>query len=118
MIHGIGIELIDMERFRVIMERRGQGFLERLFMPDEIAYCMLQRRPHEHLAGRFAVKMSVIKAAGRDFRLTFRDIEVKRGKSGRPEISAVKLGAGFKVAVSISHDGGVGVGQAIIEKQG
>lgn len=118
MIHGIGIEIVDMERFRAIIERRGQVFLERLFTPDEIAYSMLQRRPHEHLAGRFAVKMSVIKAAGRDLRLKFRDIEVVRGKNGRPEISAVKLGAGFKVAVSISHDGGVGVGQAVIERHG
>lgn len=118
MIHGIGIELIDIEGFRVIIERRGQGFLERLFTPDEIAYCMQQRRSHEHFAGRFAVKMSVIKAAGRQMRLKFRDIEVVRGENGRPEIHAKKLGQEFKVSVSISHDGGIGVGQAIIERQG
>lgn len=117
MIHGIGIEIVDLEKFRVIIERRGQGFLERLFTPDEIAYCVLQRRSHEHFAGRFAVKMSVIKAAGREFGLKFRDIEVVRGKNGKPEILAMKLGPEFKVAVSISHDGGLGVGQAIIERR-
>lgn len=118
LIHGIGIEIVDLERFRVIIERRGQGFLTRLFTPDEIAYCALQRRSHEHFAGRFAVKMSVIKAAGRELRLKFRDIEVVRGKNGKPEICAAKLGPEFKVAVSISHDGGLGVGQAIIERRG
>ena len=117
MIHGIGIEIVDMERFRIIIERRGQGFLERLFTPDEIAYCVLQRRSHEHFAGRFAVKLAVIKAAGRELRLKFKDVEVVRGKNGRPQICATRLGPEFNVAVSISHDGGLGVGQAIIERR-
>jgi len=118
MIHGVGIEIVDIERFRLVMERGGRRFLERLFTPAELDYCMRQRRPQEHLAGRFAAKVSVVKAAGAALRLKVRDIEVVRGAGGRPEIRVEGLGARFTVAVSISHDGGLGVGQAIIERQG
>ncbi|MBI5886709.1 MAG: holo-ACP synthase [Deltaproteobacteria bacterium] len=118
MIHGVGIEIVDIERFRLVMERGGQRFLERLFTRSELDYCMRQRRPHEHLAARFAAKVSVIKAAGAALSLRVRDIEVVRGAGNRPEVRVTGLCTGFTVAVSISHDGGLGVAQAIIEMQG
>ncbi|MBI5562128.1 MAG: holo-ACP synthase [Deltaproteobacteria bacterium] len=96
------------------MERRGSGFCERLFTPGETAYCMRQRRPHEHFAARFAAKASLVKALGRG--LAFKRIEVLRGEGGQPEIKAADLGEGFRLAVSISHDGGYSIAQVIVEK--
>jgi len=118
LIHGIGIEIVDIERFRFVMERGGQRFLERLFTPAELDYCMRQRRSHEHFAARCAAKVSVIKAAGSVRCIRFKDIEMVRCEGGRPEARVAGLGPEFSIAVTISHDGGLGVGQAIMERRG
>jgi holo-[acyl-carrier protein] synthase len=47
---GIGIDLVDIERFERVKPR----VRERLFTPAEAKYCVLQRRPALHFAARFA----------------------------------------------------------------
>lgn len=113
MIHGIGIDLVEIGRFKAAMERRGQRFLRRLFTDGELSYCMRQRNPETHLAGRFAAKVSLFKAIGRWQR--FIDVEIIRTEGGRPVVMAKGV-QGLRFSVSISHDGDLSVAETIAEE--
>ncbi|MFQ5441702.1 MAG: holo-ACP synthase [Thermodesulfobacteriota bacterium] len=115
MIYGIGIDIVDVERFRAASFRRGEGFLKRLFTENELGYCRRKRFPERHLAARFAAKVSLFKAIGRFKR--FKDVEVMRAKSGRPffRVSTEAEGA-FRYSLSISHTDKYGVAETMVEK--
>jgi holo-[acyl-carrier protein] synthase len=61
-------------------------FFERIFTPDEIAYCTRQRRPAIHFAARFAAKEALFKALGTGLVAPFswQQLEVKRDTAGQP----------------------------------
>ena len=59
-IVGVGIDLVDIDRF----ERSKPRVRERLFTRAEARYCVLQRKPALHFAARFAAKEAVLKALG------------------------------------------------------
>jgi holo-[acyl-carrier protein] synthase len=63
-IHGIGVDLVDVARFARIAARHDPGFVEGLFPADEIRWCARRRRRDEHLAARFAAREAVLKALG------------------------------------------------------
>jgi holo-[acyl-carrier protein] synthase len=114
MIHGIGIDAVDVSRFKSAMERRGQRFLDRLFTPAELDYCLKKKAPEVCLAARFAAKISFIKAMGGSFDL--RKIEIKRDADGRPSVLAMGLSKSFRVNVSITHDGDISMAETVVEK--
>lgn len=114
MLEGIGIDIVEVERFKGALRRRGERFLERLFTDRELFYSRGKRLPEVHLAARFAAKVSVKKAFGAPLR--FREVEILNEASGRPVVEAKALGKGLKVSVSITHDGGLAVAKAVIER--
>ena len=63
--------------------KRVPSFAERVFSPDERAYCNRMASPATHFALRFAAKEAVVKALGTGFAdgIGVRDIEVERAKS-------------------------------------
>ncbi len=113
MIYGVGIDAVDVERFRSALERWGDRIRKRLFTESELRYCSIKRRPEVHLAARFAGKVSLFKALGRHLR--FGDVEILNDKNGRPFIKARNL-YGLKPVITISHDGGISIAQVIIMK--
>ena len=64
MIKGIGVDIVEIERFRRAVERRGRRFLEKIFTEEEMEYCFSMKDPYPHLAGRFCVKEAVLKSLG------------------------------------------------------
>lgn len=103
-----GIDLIEVERVQAAIQRHGGRFLERVYTPTEQSDC--QGRV-ESLAARFAAKEAVAKALGCGIgAVTWREIEVRRGLSGQPELHlsgaaacrAVELGL-LVWSVSLSH---------------
>jgi holo-[acyl-carrier protein] synthase len=88
-IVGHGIDIVDVNRLRQLIDRHGERFLCRCFTPDEVAYA--RRRPQrfaEHLAARFAAKEAVMKVLGTGLRhgIGWCDIEVVRLASGQPTL--------------------------------
>src|SRR5512137_2890457 len=84
MITGLGVDIVEIERMRVALERRPR-LKERLFSAEERAYCDKRGRPEVHYALRFAAKEAVLKALGTGFTgMKFTDVEVSREMSGRP----------------------------------
>ena len=119
---GIGVDIVEIERFASSMQRSGQAFLDRLFLPAEQACCAPQREPARCFAARFAAKEAVSKALGTGIgaQLGWRDIEIRRKDSGAPFI--VLHGTGAETAkrlkvsailLSLSHSEHYAVANAI-----
>ncbi len=87
MIVGIGNDLVDLDRFRRVLERR-PGLIEKIFTPTEREYALRRSDPTERFAVRFAAKEAVLKAMGVGIGAAdWHEIEVIRDDEGRPSLS-------------------------------
>jgi len=87
-IVGLGTDLVEVPRFRLAMERRGDRLGERLFSDDERAYAYRQKDPAKSLAARFGAKEAVMKALGVGlWKFKLRDVEVVRQRGGAPRVA-------------------------------
>ncbi len=122
LIKGTGIDIIEIQRIRTLIEEKGQVALERLFTKREIEYCISKRDPYPSYAGRFAAKEAFLKALGTGLReLKWAEIEILPDESGKP-IMYLKGSAALmlneigaeKVNLSISHCREYAVAQVIL----
>lgn len=124
MIVGLGVDITEVDRIEQAIARHGRAFLERIFTPEEIAYCERHRNSAERYAGRFAAKEAAMKALGTGWRKGVRwlDVEVTRNPGGKPSIAlrgvarefADKLGVRH-ITVTITHSGNTALAQVIFE---
>jgi holo-[acyl-carrier protein] synthase len=84
-ILGLGVDLCEIARMERALARH-PTMRERVFTPEEIAYCDSKARPAESYAGRFAAREAVIKALGGYRGRRWLDISVARAPSGAPAI--------------------------------
>jgi holo-[acyl-carrier protein] synthase len=83
---GIGIDLVDIERFRRSLERT-PSMRGRLFTDAELAYVAAQVDPVPSLAVRFAAREAVMKSLGVGLgAFGFHEAWVDRSPSGRPSL--------------------------------
>jgi holo-[acyl-carrier protein] synthase len=89
MIVGVGIDLVEVPRIENAWKRFGDRFVQRILLPEEIAYCVSHRNPAPFVAARFAAKEAVSKAFGTGIGplLGWHDIEVRHKESGAPYIA-------------------------------
>ena len=115
-----GVDIVEIERIRLISKRYGERFLNRIYTLDEQGYC--RGRP-EQLATRFAAKEAVMKALGTGTRgVGWTDIEVVRQPGQPPEITlhsrartrACCLGI-IRLAVSLSHSNDFAIASVVGE---
>lgn len=108
-----GIDIVSIERFEEAARRHGDRLLDRIFTRDERTYCESKRFKFEHYAARFAAKEAMMKAMEirRQNRLRFREIEVRRRPTGKPEIhlsreSRIRFGVpeGARIELSMAHE--------------
>lgn len=117
MILGIGIDIVDIGRFKRALERWGDSFTTRLFTEDELSYCLKRKRPEFHLAARFAAKEAFFKAIGiREGIKRFTDISVLKSAGGAPSLEVRGLSPLTILHLSISHDGDNCVAQVVAEE--
>ncbi len=125
MIVGTGVDLAEVPRIRLSMERYGDRFRERIFTPGEIAYAEKHANQYERYAGRFAAKEAGMKAIGTGWKrgVRWQDFEVVNLSSGRPTL--VLHGAAAEIAkqlgvsaihLSITHTAELGMAHVILEK--
>lgn len=86
MIHGIGTDIVSVERIRTDLERFGDKLARRILTPDELCEFHATPMPAHFLARRFAAKEAAVKALGTGFRdgLQPRHIGVAHDRNGRP----------------------------------
>jgi len=121
---GSGVDLVENERVRRLLERWGRRFSDRVFLPAEQSYCESKASPWLYYAARFAVKEAVSKAFGTGIgpSLSWLDIEVvKDAESGAP--SVLLSGPGRRLAaerrvdrvlISLSHTHHFAVAHALL----
>jgi len=108
-IKGIGTDIIEIERLRSVIKRKGVAFLEKIFTELERKYCIKFKDSTIHYAARFAVKEAIAKALGTGFgkNLSFLDIEIINDEKGKPiaklSKEAEKKFDNPKILISISH---------------
>lgn len=114
MIFSVGVDTIEPDRIKKTITVYGDRFVNRIFHPDEIAYCKSSAKTAEHFAARFAAKEAFSKALGTGIRGGFRwrEVVIRRHFTGKPylvlEGSMVALadriiGKPFTLHVSLSH---------------
>jgi holo-[acyl-carrier protein] synthase len=96
----IGIDLIEVSRFKKLDKKAKGAFLSKIFTKKEIAYCLSHAEPAVHLAGIFAAKEAMSKAAGTK-RYPLIEIEIRHDKVGAPE--AWHKGRKMRGQISITH---------------
>ena len=124
MITGLGIDVIQNERIRESIERFGDRFLNRIYTEAEVEYCRNCAQPAIHYAARFAAKEAAFKALGTGWAagVKWRDVEVVRLPSGKPELHlygealarATAAGA-TRFHVSLTHDQLVSCAVVVLE---
>lgn len=113
MIDGIGIDVVDIERFKTSLERT-PGLREKIFTPSE------RSKPVASLAARFAAKEALAKALSAGRALAWHEVEVSNLENGKPVFlfcgAIADLIDGAHVHLSLSHDGGIATAMVIVER--
>ena len=107
---GIGIDIVDVEKFEEIKFEEKPEFYKNIFLPTEIAYCLKYKNPYERFAGKFAIKEATIKAIKEKINLL--DIETIHVKS-KPNIKIQKTKKKYAFQISVSHDKKIAVAVVI-----
>ncbi len=124
MIIGIGVDIVEIERFRKVIERLKDRFILRVFTHQEQQFCLKHRDPVPHFAARFAAKEALFKALGTGWAhgITWLDAEVRRGAQGPPtmvlygEAQRISSAKGIhRVHLSLSHSSQWAVAAVILE---
>ncbi len=119
-IRGIGVDAVDIERFRRSLERT-PSMQRRLFTEHELAYVAPKADPVPSLAARFASREAVMKAMGLGLgAFGFHDVWVDRRDSGEPHLNvtgrAAQLASERGIAtwhLSITHTDQVAIAYVV-----
>jgi len=116
---GVGVDIVEVDRIRELMERKGERLEGRLFTAAEVG-CSRGGR-YDRLAGRFAAKEAVAKALGTGIRgFGWNEIEIADEPTGQPcarlvgraaELAA-RLGV-TRIDVSIAHTRHIAIAFAV-----
>jgi holo-[acyl-carrier protein] synthase len=121
MIFGIGTDVVQQERVRLVHEKFGDRFVERLLLPAELEAFRRYTRPV-----RFAAKEAIVKAMGTGFAhgMWIRDTGIVSNAWGKPEIiwsergrhMCEKLGIG-EGHVTLTDEAGLIVAVAVLMRK-
>ena len=113
MIDGIGIDVVDIERFSESLKRT-PALLEKIFTPSE------RDKPTASLAARVAAKEALYKALSPERGLSWHDAEVINLENGKPAFlfrgGIADLVDGAQVHLSLSHDAGIASAMVVLER--
>jgi len=123
-IKGVGVDAVDVERFRTSLHRT-PTMRDRLFVAEELEYVSPKVDPVPSLAARFAAREAVMKAMGVGLgAFGFHEVWVTRAESGQPMLAIT--GRALELAVdrgithwhlSITHTHLVAIAHVVAEHQ-
>jgi holo-[acyl-carrier protein] synthase len=128
MICGLGIDVVEVDRFKNELIKSDSAFCRKVFTEEEIEYCEKGSSisvKAQRFAARFTAKESFFKAIGTGLRdgLKWKDVEILRDEQGKPGLMlrnrALELvdKAGIKkFHLSITHSSDYAAAVVILEK--
>ncbi|HML37641.1 MAG TPA: holo-ACP synthase [Bacillota bacterium] len=123
MIHGVGVDILDIDRIRPLSADWNDSFFIKTFTEKERAEAALREDPSRYFAGRFSAKEAVFKALRiPSDAIRLNEIEILNDAENKPcvhllsraEQVATGLGVG-RLSVSLSNDGDFVISFAICE---
>jgi holo-[acyl-carrier protein] synthase len=108
-IVAIGVDLCEIPRLSKLITEHGERFLEKVYTPEEIAYCSQKVNGVINFAARFAAKEALLKALGTGLgaEMNWKDVEVVNDAQGKPHFKfygqVAKYIADRKVLLSLTH---------------
>ena len=97
---GIGIDIVDVNRFKNLDFEKKKEFYKKTFSEGEIKYCLKYKDAYRHFAGKFALKEAVIKSTHLKINLS----KILTGNNkGKPIINISKKNQYLFIA-SMSHE--------------
>jgi holo-[acyl-carrier protein] synthase len=124
MITGIGVDLVDVQRIRRLLDEYGDKFAERVLNREERQHYERSSRQVWFVANRFAAKEAISKALGTGLRypVTLHSIGVISTEIGRPEFrysealqSYMKSRGVTNAHLSITHEKGLVCAVVVLE---
>lgn len=108
MIHGIGVDILRVDRVEAVWQRYPERFPQRLLMDEEQELFERSKHPLRFLAMRFAAKEAIVKALGTGFRygMWIRDCGSLPDHRGRPGVMFSARGRGVCAELGADPDGG------------
>jgi holo-[acyl-carrier protein] synthase len=106
----IGVDVVEVKRFRQSSYKNHKVFYEKIFTPGEILYCVSFKNSAQHFAATFAGKEAVYKAIYGHVKINLNKIEIVR-EGGVPKIKFLTKGnniseaklSQIEVKISLSH---------------
>lgn len=87
MIVGIGVDMVEIDRMRRILESKSDRLIQRVFTEEEARYALARADPAMHFAARIAAKEAAYKALSGNHlarAVSWREIEVLLREDGAP----------------------------------
>jgi holo-[acyl-carrier protein] synthase len=109
MSFSIGVDIIEIDRIKLSIDKYGQRFLDKIFTSVEQEYCLRFKECERQFAGRFAAKEACVKALGTgiNHQVGWKDIEIVSDPRGKPQIvfreHLFPILKNRQVEISISH---------------
>ena len=110
---GIGIDIIEVSRFRRKKYEENKNFYKKIFVKSEINYCLKFKNSAERFAGKFALKEALIKSI--DKKIRFSEIETSHLKS-KPIVRIKKFQEKYNFIASLSHENNFAIAVVISER--
>ena len=112
-IFNIGIDIVNIERFKKKEYAKNKKFYQKIFTNSEIRYCLGFKNSSEHFAGKFAIKEAVRKSVKE--KIPFNKI-LTMHKNSKPRI-VLKMKLNYEFLVSMSHEANMAVAIVIALKK-
>lgn len=87
MIVGVGVDMVEIDRMRRILESKSDRLIQRVFTEEEARYALARADPAMHFAARIAAKEAAYKALSGNHlarAVGWREIEVLLREDGAP----------------------------------
>lgn len=109
---GIGIDIVEINRFKKIPYNKKKSFYNKIFQPKEITYCLKLSDSYRHFAGKFAIKEALKKSILEEVDF----LEIETDYSHDKPIVKLKNDKKYHFLISVSHEFNIAIAVVISEK--
>jgi holo-[acyl-carrier protein] synthase len=109
---GIGIDIIDIQRFQEKPYEKNLKFYKKIFTESEINYCLQKKNSAETFASKFAIKEAVIKSIKKQVDL----LNILTDYLDSKPVVCLLDDSTFDFIISTSHEKSYAVAMVISEK--
>ena len=112
-IFGIGIDIVNIQKFKKKPYEKNQSFYKGIFTDQEIDYCLKFSNYSEKFAGKFALKEALIKSISKKLELS--KIETSHEDS-KPIVKILDFKQNYRFLASLSHEDNFAIAVVISER--